>query len=269
MNKRLTPSSIYELIAEVGFKKYFHLGGLEATRALIDLCPVNANTHVIDIGCASGKTACYLARRYGCNVTGVDILPGMVEMAKERAIAEGVAGRVEFMVGDAQKLPLGDGLFDIVLGEFITGLVDDKEGAIREYVRVAKPGGTIGLNEATWLKAPPPQEIIGFLDRTAGFKNELFTTEVWKNLLERSGIKQIRAITYKSESLSDRKEDIKDLVRSFPKILYSLIRHPGFRAFIKMSMAAPNNLLDYFGYGLYVGRTSGKLSFTNGGQNEI
>jgi ubiquinone/menaquinone biosynthesis C-methylase UbiE len=255
MNGRLTPSSIYELIAEVGFKKYFHLGGLDATRALIDLCPINANSHVIDIGCASGKTACYLARRYGCSVIGVDILPGMVERAKERASAEDVTGKVDFMVGDAQKLPMGDDFFDVVLGEFITGLVNDKEAAVSEYIRVAKPSGTIGLNEATWLKTPPPQEIIGFLDRTAGFKGELFTTEGWKDLLERSGIKKIRARTYKSESISDPKEDIKDLIRSFPKVLYSLIRHPRFRSFIKLSMAAPNNLLDYFGYGLYVGRT--------------
>lgn len=39
MDDRLTPSGIYELIAEVGFKKYFHFGGFDATRALIDLCP--------------------------------------------------------------------------------------------------------------------------------------------------------------------------------------------------------------------------------------
>jgi ubiquinone/menaquinone biosynthesis C-methylase UbiE len=255
MDDRLTPSGIYELVAEVGFKKYFHLGGFDATKALIDLCPINANSRVIDIGCASGKTACYLARRYGCNVIGVDILPGMIRRAKERARAERVTERVEFRVGDAQKLPLGDDLFDIVLGEFITGLVDDKEGAVKEYVRVAKPGATIGLNEATWLKAPPPPEIIGFLGRTAGFKGELFTSEGWKERLERSGIKEIMARTYKTESLSDPKEDIKDLVRSLPRVLYGLIRRPKFRVFIKMSMAVPNNLLDYFGYGLYVGRS--------------
>ena len=255
MDDRLTPSRIYELVAEVGFKKYFHLGGFDATKALIDLCPINANSHVIDIGCASGKTACYLARIYGCNVIGVDILPGMVARAKERAKAEGVAGRVEFKVGDAQRLPLGDDLFDLVLGEFITGLVDDKAGAIREYVRVAKPGGTIGLNEATWLKSPPPQEIIEFLARTVGFKGELFTSQGWKERLERSGMKKIMARTYQAESLRDPKEDIKDLLRSFPRFLYFLVRRPKFRAFLKMSMAVPDNLLEYFGYGLYVGRT--------------
>ena len=255
MDDRLTPASIYELVAELGFKKYFHLGGFDATRALIDLCPINASSCIIDIGCASGKTACYLARRYGCKVLGVDILPAMIERARERASAEGVTHRVAFMVADAQMLPLEDDVFDIVLGEFITGLVHDKEGAVKEYVRVAKAGATIGLNEATWLKAPPPREIIGFLAKTAGFKNELFTSEGWKDLLERSGLKQISAETYRSESLSDPKEDLKDLVRSFPKVLSSLIRRTRFRALIKMSMAAPDNLLDYFGYGLYVGRT--------------
>ncbi len=255
MDDSLTPSNIYELVAEVGFKKYFHLGGFDATKALIDLCPIIANSRVIDIGCASGKTACYLARSYGCHVIGVDILPGMVERAKERARAERVTANVEFRVGDAQKLPLGDDLFDIVLGEFVTGLVDDKEGALSEYVRVAKPGATIGLNEATWLKAPPPQETIEFLSRTVGFKGELCTAQGWKELFERSGIKDITLRTYKTESLRDPKEDIKDLARSFPRVLYSLIRRPKFREFIKMSLAVPNNLLDYFGYGLYVGRT--------------
>ena len=255
MDARLTHSSIYELIAEMGFRKYFHLGGSGATGTLMDLCPIHANSYVVDIGCASGKTACTLAWRYGCKVLGVDILPGMVEQAKKRARTEGVSRRVEFMVGDALQLPLGDDSFDVVLGEFITGLVNDKEIAISEYVRVAKPGGTIGLNEATWLKAPPPQEIIEFLDRRVGFNNVLFTSDGWKNLLERSGIKQIQARTYKSRSLSDPREDIKDLPRSFPKVLYNLIRNPGFRALIKMSTAAPDNLLDYFGYGLYVGRT--------------
>ena len=255
MDDRLTPSGIYEEIAAVGFKKYFHLGGFDATKALIDLCPINENSRVIDIGCASGKTACYLARRYRCHVIGVDILPGMVARAKERARAERVTANVEFRVGDAQKLPLGDDLFDIVLGEFITGLVDDKDGAVSEYVRVAKPGATIGLNEATWLKAPPPREIIGFLCRTVGFKGELCTAQGWKELIERCGMKDITIRTYKSESLRDPKEDIKDLARSFPRVLYSLIRRPKFREFIKMSFAVPNDLLDYFGYGLYVGRT--------------
>jgi ubiquinone/menaquinone biosynthesis C-methylase UbiE len=254
MGDQLTPSSIYELVAEVGFKKYFHLGGLSATRELIGLCPIRESSYVLDVGCASGKTACYLARRFRCQVLGVDILPGMVELANERASAEGVAERVDFKVGDAQELPLSDDLFDVVIGEFITGLVNDKERAVREYVRVAKAGGTIGLNEATWLQTPPPPELIEFLGKTIGFRGKLLTPEEWIELLERCGMKELDTRTYKSDSLSNPKEDVKDLVRALPKVVYSFLRRPLFREFLKVSVAVPKNLLDYFGYGLYVGQ---------------
>lgn len=255
MGDRLTPSSIYELVAEVGFKKYFHLGGFDATRELIDLCPISECSYVLDVGCASGKTACYLAKCFGCQVIGVDILPRMVERANGRAKAEGVEGRVDFKVGDAQELPLGDDLFDVVLGEFITGLVSDKEKAVREYVRVAKTGGTIGLNEATWLQTPSPPELIEYLGKTIGFSGKLLTSEEWLGLLESCGVKELNARTYKADSLSNPKEDIKDLIRTLPKVVYSLLRRPMFREFLRVSVAVPKNLLDYFGYGLYVGQT--------------
>lgn len=185
----------------------------------------------------------------------MDILPGMVERAKERARDENVIERVDFKVGNAQKLPMDEGLFDVVLGEFITGLVDDKERAVREYVRVAKPGGTIGLNEGTWLQSQPPPELEEFLKKTVGFRGTLLTSEEWMELLERYGVKNLLVRTYKADSLSNPKEDIKDLVRTLPKVVYSLIRRPMFREFLKMSRDVPGNLLDYFWYGLYVGQT--------------
>jgi arsenite methyltransferase len=253
MNDQLTPSGIYELVAEVGFKRHFHLGGFNATRELIGLCPIDEDSYVLDVGCASGKTACYLAQSFGCQVIGVDILPGMVERANERAASEGVEGRVEFKVGDAQELPLGDDLFDVVLGEFITGLVSDKEKAIGEYVRVAKAGGTIGLNEATWLQTPPPPELVEFLKRSFGFERELLTSAEWLGLLESCGVKELYTRTYKADSLSNTKEDVRDLLRTLPKVTYSLLRRPMFREFLRVSMSVPKDLLDYFGYGLYVG----------------
>ena len=58
----------------------------------------------------------------------------MIERARERARREGVVELVDFRVGDAQKLPLADNSFDIVMGEFITGLLPDKQRALSEYV---------------------------------------------------------------------------------------------------------------------------------------
>jgi len=171
-----TPLGKYGLFAEIGFCKYFHFGGAEATRELIQACGIFEKACLLDVGCASGKTACTLARLYGCRVVGVDLLPKMVEEARQRARDEGVEGLVDFRVGDAQALPLEAGQFDVMIGEFIAGLLESKEKAVQEYVRVVKPGGTIGLNEATWIKPPPPGFPL-YLAMTVGLRGEVLTVD--------------------------------------------------------------------------------------------
>ncbi len=126
-NQQLSPGVIYELVAEVGCQKYFHFGGFEATKELIELCRIDQSNYVLDVGCASGKTSCFLAQNYDCSVVGIDILERMIQMAGERARREGVSDRVEFRIADAQDLPFQDDLFDVVIGEFITGLLEEKQ----------------------------------------------------------------------------------------------------------------------------------------------
>ena len=56
--------SYFELQAYVGTTK--HMGGLETTVELIDLCHIEAGMVVLDVGCGAGATACYLAKTVGC-----------------------------------------------------------------------------------------------------------------------------------------------------------------------------------------------------------
>jgi len=67
----------FDLQAEMGFTK--HLGGLKATRELIELCHTNKDKYVLDVGCGVGITACNIAKRYSCEVIGVDISEEMIE----------------------------------------------------------------------------------------------------------------------------------------------------------------------------------------------
>lgn len=253
MSDQFTLANMYELVAEVGFKRHFHLGGSEATRELLDLCAIRRDSYILDVGCASRKTACHVAQSYGCQVVGVDILPRMVERAMERALAEGVVDSVGFTVGDARKLPLDENQFDVVLGEFITGMVEEKARAISEYIRVARPGGTIGLNEATWLQTPLPPETVEFVTDALGYGGHLLTAEEWTDLLESCGVKGIQTRIHKADSLSNPREDYLDLLRTLPKVVQTFVRRPQFRELMRLSRHIPPNLLDYFGYGLYVG----------------
>jgi len=148
-NKKLDTSSpelsYFELQAYVGTTK--HMGGFETTKALIELCHINQDTYVLEVGCGVGATACYLAKKYGCRVVGVDLRESMIARSKERAEKEGVADRVEFRVADAQDLPFDDAHFDVVIGESVLTFIKDKQRVVSECVRVTRPGGYVGLNE--------------------------------------------------------------------------------------------------------------------------
>ncbi|MCX9075056.1 MAG: class I SAM-dependent methyltransferase [Candidatus Methanoperedens sp.] len=195
--EQLSPEVMYGLFAEVGFRRHFHLGGQDATKELVELCNIDRNKYVLDVGCASGKTACYIAKRYGCKVVGVDLLEKMINRAKERAKREGVEDLVRFQVANAQHLPFEDNLFDVVIGEFITGLLDDKRRGVKEYLRVIKPGGIIGLNEATWIKTPPPEKLVEYLSQVFGFKGEILTSDGWVELLEEAKLNEMIVRTCK------------------------------------------------------------------------
>jgi arsenite methyltransferase len=138
--------SFFDFAAEVGLTKK---RGVEATQALVELCHIREGKYVLDVGCGVGVSACFIARRYGCKVFGIDILERMVERSRERAKREGVADRVEFKVADAQSVPFEENLFDAVITESVTAFPKSKQKAVNEYVRVTKTGGYVGLNEST------------------------------------------------------------------------------------------------------------------------
>jgi ubiquinone/menaquinone biosynthesis C-methylase UbiE len=99
----------------------------------------------LDVACGTGNVAIPLARQ-GCVVTGVDIAPNLLEQARSRAAAEGVAAT--FDEGDAEHLPYGDGTFDAVVSMFGAMFAPRPERVAAEAARVLRPGGLLGM--ANW-----------------------------------------------------------------------------------------------------------------------
>ena len=160
---------------------------------------------------------------------------------------------VRFQVANAQDLPFKDDCFDIVMGEFITGLLEDKQRAIKEYLRVAKSGGYIGFNEATWIKTPP-ERLAEYLYHTFGIKGGILSSDGWKELFERAGLRETVVSTHKVNKLSNRWDDLTDFLRVAHRVFYLYVRSSAFRTLIKEVFSVPKNLTEYFGYGMYVGR---------------
>jgi SAM-dependent methyltransferase len=103
---------------------------------------IPARARVLDIACGTGNTAIPLARR-GCIVTGVDIAPNLLEQARARATAEGVA--ITFDEGDAEALPYGDAVFDAVTTMFGAMFAPRPELVASEMARVLRPDGLLAM----------------------------------------------------------------------------------------------------------------------------
>jgi ubiquinone/menaquinone biosynthesis C-methylase UbiE len=251
--------TFFDFAAEVGLTKHF--GGLDGTLKLVELCHIRDGSAILDVGCGVGVTACFLAKTYNCRVTGVDIRAKMVERSQDRARREKVADRVEFKVADAQDLPFSDGLFDIVITESVTCFPEDKQRTVNEYARVTRSGGYIGLAEATWLKVPPPPELIAWVSQDVGACVQPLTTDEWIGLLKNAGFNDITKQIYPV----DAKQEAKLLLRRYRyggmiaiilRTMLLYIRNPAYRDFVKsvnQGGIVPDNISEYFGYGMYVG----------------
>ena len=252
--------NFFDFAAEVGLTK--HLGSLGATEELIELCHIGEGKYVLDVGCGAGVTPSFIARRYGCRVVGVDISEGMIERSKESAKREGVADRVAFRVADAQDLPFEDDLFDAVITESVTAFPEDKQRAVNEYVRVTKPGGYVGLNESAWLKVPPPPEVVAWASQDLGASVKPLTSDGWAGLLEGAGLREIVVRTFAVNVQNEAKEIFRrygciGMLGIWGRLLSLYAKSPAYRRFVKEVRGGgvtPENLDEYVGYGLYVGR---------------
>ena len=136
-----------------------HLGGVAALedraraptyqamfRTLIDLIAPKPGEAVLDVGCGAGSLDRLLARRLaGANpITAMDLNPFLLREAAALAKAEGVDGAIRFCEGSAEKLPFPEASYDCIFS--VTVLEEcDADKALREMVRVARPGGRVGV----------------------------------------------------------------------------------------------------------------------------
>jgi ubiquinone/menaquinone biosynthesis C-methylase UbiE len=109
--------------------------------AILARASVGPATTLLDVGCASGVFA-GLAVVKGARATGLDASAALIEIAKRRV------PDADFQVGEIERLPFQDSLFDVVTGINSFQYAADPLNALRDARRVTKPAGTVVI--ATW-----------------------------------------------------------------------------------------------------------------------
>lgn len=131
---------------------HLHIGGKHATEYFLDKLGLTPDMRVLDIGCGVGGPAMTAAENYGCFVTGIDITPEFIEIAKERTSLSAQRAQLYFEVANAAGLDFKDESFDLVM-MLHTGMnIEDKQGAYKEIARVLKSGHTFAIYDILALE---------------------------------------------------------------------------------------------------------------------
>jgi ubiquinone/menaquinone biosynthesis C-methylase UbiE len=167
-----------DMLAKLGVGNA-HPGGFGETVEQLKNYPIEKGKRVLEVGCGTGRTACYLAEQ-GCEVTAVDIRPEMIAKAIIRAEKQGV--QVQFLVGDVCQLPFEDHTFDVVMVESVTNFADAQK-AVSEYYRVLKSEGKLYDREVIRIKQMSPS-VQRALCSFYGV-SKIYSMDEWRELLEK------------------------------------------------------------------------------------
>jgi SAM-dependent methyltransferase len=187
----------------------------------------------LDLACGTGAVS-ERAAVGGAQVTGIDLAPALIDTAKERAAQLDL--KIDYAVGDAERLDLPDASFDKVSSSCGIMFTPDHEAVARELARLTTPGGRIGLANwtptgglakmfkvmASYQPAPPPSSPFdwGDADRVRDLLGESFELDLeerettlrvpsaeayWELFSTSCGPTKTLA-----ESLGDRREELHD-----------------------------------------------------------
>jgi tocopherol O-methyltransferase len=110
---------------------------------LADKVKVTSKDSVLDAGCGVGGSSVWLARNIGCQVTGIDINPNFINIAKREAKKRNLDGLVSFQEMDFCRTAFLDNVFDVVWALESSCHAEDKQAFLMEMSRILKPGGHI------------------------------------------------------------------------------------------------------------------------------
>src|SRR6478672_9186549 len=125
----------------------FHSGGRNATARLAQLAQIDASQRVLDVGCGIGGPSRYLASKFGCQVTGLDLTPEFVALAGMLAQRTRLADKVTYRQGNALDLPFPDASFDVVWSQNAAMNIADRDRLYGEMHRVLAPAGRLAFQD--------------------------------------------------------------------------------------------------------------------------
>jgi sarcosine/dimethylglycine N-methyltransferase len=184
--------------ADLGLLEDFHTMGRYATAQLVDLAGITSGSAVLDAGSGVGGTARYVADRFGCRVSAVDLTDEYCETSRWLNRLVGLDQRIEVHQGDVTRLPFADGSFDVAISQHVQMNVADKARLYSEAHRALVKDGRLALWDITigdhrelsyplpWADRPAQSHLVSPDDLRAILESSGFDIEHWNDLTDQA-----------------------------------------------------------------------------------
>jgi SAM-dependent methyltransferase len=184
--------------ADLGLLEDFHTMGRYATAQLVDLAQITSESAVLDAGSGVGGTARYVADRYGCQVTAVDLTEEYCQTSRWLNRLVGLDDRISVRRADVTKLPFADGTFDVAISQHVQMNVADKTRLYSEARRVLADRGRLAVWDITigdhgeldyplpWADQPARSHLVTPDELRAVVESAGFAVEHWNDLTDQA-----------------------------------------------------------------------------------
>ena len=148
---------------------HFHGRGLKATQEMVALLEPRPGERILDIGGGIGGPARWIAARFGCHVTSLDLTPEFCRAAEELNAATGLSDCVRVVEGSALDLPFAENAFDRAYSENVAMNIEDK----RRFACFARGRCSPSPTTARGREASPTTRCPGRRGRRRAFSRRL------------------------------------------------------------------------------------------------
>ncbi|VAV90483.1 hypothetical protein MNBD_ALPHA07-793 [hydrothermal vent metagenome] len=162
-----------------------HIGGRAATEYAVAKLAPSKGGHVLDVGCGIGGAARYIAANTGCRVTGIDLTPDFIAVAKALTELTGLQEGAAFAVASALDMPFEADMFDAAITLHVAMNIPDRAGLYAEVARVLKPGGTFCVYDVMRKGAGPVPYPMPWAETAE--TSHLTTSDEMRDLLKDAG----------------------------------------------------------------------------------
>lgn len=196
-------------LARLG-KKRLRPGGIRATNWLMSQAGFSAESNVLEVACNRCITSIELVKRYGCNITALDMDGKVLEKARVNVRNNNLEHKITIIQGNAMKLPFEDHSFDIIVNEAMLTMLplQAKAKAVAEYYRVLRPGGVL-LTHDVMVAKEDKADIVERLRETININVTPLPMSGWRETFAAQGFTDI-TVTHGRMTLMNPRGMIRD-----------------------------------------------------------